>query len=148
MAGSNPTFDAAGFRSALRDVMTLGLPNDPADQPTFHFPTTVSYPPGTAVDEDGVALDPSVPKSKTTLDPVKVRCAVEYFDATPDELPVGTFRPTKLVLTMFEDEFALVKDAEEVVIGQDRYYLSHRPPPVGLYDVTVFQIVAYAIDEK
>lgn len=147
MAGSDPRFDLAQFNTAIRFAMQMGKPTNAEDQPEFRFPKTISYPPGTAVDEDGIAFDPTIARTTTQPPPVKVDCAFEFSDATPDELPVGTFRPTKVIITLLEEEYQQVADAEEVVIGGDRYYLSHEHPPLGLFDASIRQLTAYAIDE-
>lgn len=148
MAGTNPNFDAAGFRAGIRLAMQMGAPVKESDRVTFVFKETKTY--NVRTDPEGNPLDPfaqpvstTVPRANTQVD-----CALEFSDATADELPVGNFRPTKVVVTVFDTDYEVVKDAKELLIGGDRYLIGYERPPLGLFEVGMHQIVAFAIDES
>lgn len=148
MAGSNSAFDPALFRDAIQATMNMGLPTNTTEQPTFHFPTVRSYPVGTALDEDGFPFDPTITATVTTPPSKRVACAVEFTPVDSDELPVGTLRKTKAVLTLLDIDYTKIKNAHEVSLGKDRYIISYVQPPLGLFEVTVYQLTCYGKDEK
>jgi hypothetical protein len=147
MAGTNPAFDATTFRDGIRFAMNMGLPSNVADRPTFYFTSTVTYPLGTPLDENGVPFDPTVAPSVTTPPFVRVPCAVETSIALADELPVGMFRKAKATLTLLDQDYQLVKDATEVSLGGDRYVISDSEPPLGMFDVTIYRLICFGKDE-
>jgi hypothetical protein len=147
MAGTIDEFNRAQVEDALRFAMRMGAAPDPAQRATFLFRQVRVYPEGTLLDAEGTPLDPSVRAVVTTPDPVTVDCAVEFERATPEELPTGVRVPTRLVLTLLEDEYRQVRTAVRVRVGTDRYQLSYELPVVGLFDMAVHQIVAYAESE-
>jgi hypothetical protein len=148
MAGSSPDFDPAAFRDGIRFAMRLGAPVNVEDRPTFRFRRTRSYPPGTPLDQNGQPLDPTATPITVTPTPVQVDCAVEFSDVRPDELPAASLRPTKVVITLLDTDYELVKNATEVLLGGDRYLLMYRRPPMAIFDAGVHQIIGYAISES
>lgn len=148
MATSNPAFDPAVFRTAIQNTMNMGLPTTVSEQPTFYFAKTRSYPVGTALDEDGLPFDPTITPTITSPPAKRVPCAVEFTPVETDELPVGTLRKTKATLTLLDEDYKKIKDAIEVALGGDRYIISYLAPPLGLFEVTVYQLICYGKDEK
>jgi len=148
MAGRDPGFDRAAFEAGIRFAMTMGAPPDPAAQATFHFKSVRGYPPGTLVDSEGTALDPSIRATVTTAAPVRAECAVEFDDAAPDELPIGVRVPTRMNVTLLDAAWQRIRDAVAVTYGGDRYVISHRLGPYGLFDAAVHQLIAYAEAES
>lgn len=144
MAGTNPGFNAAEFRDGIKLAMNMGLPGVVTDRPTFHFKTVRSYPAGTRLNAEGEPFDPNTPILITEPPPVQIPCAVEVAQVTPEELPVGPFRQVKATITILDEQWPQVKDAYEVSLGGSRYVVSYTPPPVGLFDVTVYTFVCYA----
>lgn len=121
--------------------MQLGLPQEAKDRPTFYFRQTKTFPAGTVTDTEGVPLDPRIAATVTAPDPVQVPCAVEFSATSSDgETLVGTFRETHLTLTLLDVDFAQVKDAIEVAVGQVRYNIGYMAPPIGLGTATVYQL--------
>jgi hypothetical protein len=138
MAGTNPAFDAAAFRNGIHLAMSMGLPPDIADQPTFHFarPRTYDVP----VDEEGVPYDPTaqpLPLASGLRPAVKVLCAVEYYDAFGEIITFGSVTPSRVVLTLHDDDFTQVEGFTHVELGQERYVFRHWEVPIGLFDVGV-----------
>lgn len=141
MADAIPGFSPDVFRTNIHFAMQLGLPQATKDRPTFYFRTTKTFPVGTVTDTEGVPLDPRIAATVTAPDPVQVPCAVEFSaDRSDNESLVGTFRDTKVTLTLLDVDFAKVKDAIEVGIGQVRYNIGFLAPPIGLGQATVYQL--------
>ena len=147
MAGTTPDFSKTVVEDAIRFAMRMGAAPDPTQRATFLFRQVRTYPPGTLLDAEGTPLDPNVRAEVTTPDPVTVDCAVEFERATPEELPTGVRIPTRLVITLLENEYQQVRTAVRVRIGSDRYQIAYELPVVGLFDMAVHQIVAYAESE-
>lgn len=124
--------------------MQLGLPQNVEDRPTFYFREVHTFPLGTLLDSEGTPLDPRIAAVVTSPDPVQVPCAVEFApDRTDNETIVGTFRDTKVTLTILDVDFALVQDAIEVAIGKKRYNISDIAPPLGMGTATVYQLLCF-----
>lgn len=158
MAGSDPRFSAGKFREAITFAMRMGSPTRPEDRATFHFRKKRVYPPGTKLDQEGKPLNPSIRATYEGPEDLMLKeVAVEHQDASPDELPVGTRIPTRVVLTMLDEEYNLIKEraaegdeefAIDVSLGGDRYRIGYRRPPMALFDAGVRQVVCYAIEES
>lgn len=145
MAGTNSGFSADGFRAGIRFAMTMGAPPTAADQLTFGWNAAKST---TATrDGEGVPFDPTAAVTATTPTPVKSTCAVEYLDAAGEPTPFGVVIPSKLRITLLDEEYATVGDADFVVMGGDKYLRSHEPPSLGLFDVGVHQIIFMSENE-
>lgn len=150
MAGTDARFNAGQFRDAIRFAMQMGAPNKTQDKATFLFKKTRTWPPGTRLDQEGRPFDPTVTPVLTGKDPVVLdNVAVEFAPARPEEVEVGNFRPTKVELTLLDEDWELVKDAIEVSLeGGDRYAISYEKPVNGLFEVDVHTFVAFARDES
>lgn len=138
---------ATRFRDGVHLAMSFGQPPNAEDQPKFLFAASLTYPPGTALDQEGKPLDPTIEPTATTQNSITVPCAVEFQTATADELPVGSFRPTKATITLLDEDYVQVKDATDVVLGGDTYLIGYKPPPLGAGPVTVYQFVCFARQE-
>lgn len=146
MAGTVPGFNPDEVRAGLRLAMTVGLPVVEADQPTFFFPRPGSTT-GNA-DEDAVPFDPTRRRVLAPPTSVRVPCAVEYFDNQGKIENFGVLVPSKVELTLLDQEYAQVKGFEYVVIGGNRYWYSRTAPPLGLVSVGVFIIYCNAEDQS
>lgn len=157
MAGTYDRFPRQVVEDGIRFAMRMGAPNQVKDQATFHFRAQRVYPPGTRLDQEGKPLNSSIRGEVVHPDPLVLEeVAVEHDDAAPGALPVGTKRPTKVTLTLLQGEYDLIKEraqeadeefAYEVSLGDDRYRIGYRKPPIGLFDMTVHQLVCYAMGE-
>lgn len=148
MAGTDPRFDAAAFRQNITFAMEMGLPNDPDDQPTFFFKRQKQWPSGTVLDQEGNALDPNVAPVYVNPAPVKVPCAVELETGTIEEISVGQFVSTRMIITLLDEHYDTVKNAIAVEHSGDRYKIRYERPKLGLFDVNVHQFVCTAEDES
>jgi hypothetical protein len=129
-------FDAAGFREGILTAMTLGAPPDVNDQALFHFPNQLVY--NAVIDGDNVPFDPAATVTNVTPAPVRIDCAIEYFDAENQPSGFGLLAPTRIAVTMLDDAYAKVAGCGYVVIAGDRYDYRRTEPPVGLFDVAVW----------
>ena len=148
MAGTDSVFDATTFRDGILYAMNMGMPNLDSDKCTFYFKTVRVFPPGTPLDDNGEPYDASIAPTETEPTPVIVPVAVEFGTVeSPDELPAGVLRHTKVTLTILDTYWDQVSDAIEISLGADRYFIDYEKPVVGLFDVDVHQLVCYAKDE-
>lgn len=157
MAGTNPNFNAAEVRDALHFAMEMGSPNRVRDKATFYFRQTSVW-----VDEDGIVVEnprldqdgnpfrPDLHSEPLGRAPVTLdRVAVDFGMAKPEELEVGSFRPTRVEITILDEEWSQIHEAIQVsLVRGDRYYISYEKPVVGLFDIDVHELVCYALESK
>ena len=154
MAGTNASFNATEFRDAIHFAMQMGTPPDATIAPVFVFPPgAVTYwkngaevlnPP---LDRDGFPFDPEIEKVVVPAKRVSVPCAVEYVKADADELPVGSFRPIKAIVTLLDVDYAQVAGCRSMIANSDTYAYGYEPGAAGLFEVGIHTIVFYAIQE-
>lgn len=145
MAGTNSSFNADKFRTAIRFAMTMGAPPAADDQLIFCWNPTVTT--AATRDGEGVPFDPAATITRTTPTPVTKPCAVEFVDAAGDPTAFGVVIPTKVKVVLLDEDYAAVKTADFVVLGGDKYIRSHEPPATGLFDVGAHTIVFVAENE-
>lgn len=150
MAGSDPRFDANAFRTNIRFAMTMGLPNTVAERATFRWTVVRTF---AKDDASGAPLDWGTTATTTVTNPdVQVECAVEFGVAAAENTNVGTFDTSRAVITVLDEEFALLTVnnvlADRVLLGGNTYEVDYVGPPLGLFDVTVYQIYCKAPDES
>lgn len=148
MAGSNAAFDPAVFRTAIRNTMLMGIPGASQDKPTFQWSIARDY----AIDDpaDSPYDWTSAPTSTVVHPDIQVACAVE-FSARPagsQQTIIGEFDTSRVILTLLDEDYALVKGADLVLMGGNTYTIEFVAPPMGLFDVTVYQIYCQARDES
>jgi hypothetical protein len=145
VASTSGDFDAASFRDAIRFVYTMAAAPVSEDQVYFHFESVLVY--NVPVDQDGRPFDPDATVVRTTPTAVQVPCAVEYVDAENQPTSFGLLSPSKVKITLLDQDYALVKDAIYVVIAGDRYNYRRTFPPSGLFDVGLFDMLFVAENE-
>lgn len=151
MAGSTADFgatEAAEFIREVTGVMVMGLPNDAADKPTFHWATAKTYAKA-SVDGRPLTWD-SAPTSSTPRAPVQAICAVELLDTAgnPVETPIGDFSADQARLTFFPEEWGKVENFDWVTLGPSKYVWGKRLPTSGLGPVDIIQVVVQADDQS
>lgn len=140
-------FNAARFRSAIRNVMTMGLPNSTAEQATFRWTPVRTF------DPESPAHDPygwtQTATSTTTHADVIVPVAVELSSRPTGsvETSLGEFDVTWAKLTVLDTDFAFVDGADQVILGGGTYEIQFVEPPQGLFEVTIYTVHARARDE-
>jgi hypothetical protein len=139
MAGSNPAFNAANFRTQIRAAMTMGESNDIPMQTTWVFGEQTEYliqDPGDNPYDWGAT--PTADVLQTTI---VVPSAVTFVAGTVEGTPVGEFDASHATLLLLDEDYALVAEATSVIISGNVYDID--PPgwiEQGLFDVSVFQV--------
>lgn len=151
MAGSDASFDPGGFRSAIKATMQMGVPTDLNDRLVWHFRNITSYPTQdpalkpydwTVAPTFDVPSDPDLPTGEHIVD-----YALEFARSTPQESEVGAFDATRLVVTLLDVDYEQIKQADYATIGRVHYDIDYTGPPMGLFEVTVYQVFLTARDQ-
>lgn len=138
-------FDADAVRAGLRLAMTVGLPTATADQPTFFMPQSSTST--NTLDQTGVPFNPTASVAKSTRITHQVPCAIEYRDGSGKLTPFGEVVPSKVVLTLLDQDYTTVQGFEFVVITGQRYFYDHTEPGQGLIDVGIWKVHCRSEDE-
>lgn len=144
------SFSASEFRDSIRFAMNMGLPENEAERCTFRWTTERTY---ATADSGGNPYDFSAePEETITRDDVLVPAAVEFSGGasggSTNGTGVGTFFPARATITLLDEDYALVEGADQVVLGGNTYRVKYVGPPLGLFDVTVYQVFAQAVSES
>lgn len=143
--GGSQGFNASEFRDAIHFAMQMGAGLDETEQVTFYFESTYA---GTSnKDGQGVPFAVDAALTPTTPDPIRRDVAIEYFDAEGQPTGFGPLTPSRLALTLLDEEYVDVKDAKWVVVHGDRYNYSRTEPPQALFDVGVYVMHFKSEDE-
>ncbi len=149
MAGTSASFNATKTRNEFRSVMRMGMPTDVAQQLTWRWRDIEGYVPddpagepydwtdAPVVDEPG---NPTVPGGSLI---VPYALEVLGSGATVDTA-VGQLDFTRALVTLMEDDWEQVADADFCTCGNTRYTIEVQPPHVGLFDLTVVQVLIQA----
>lgn len=151
MAGTDPDFDAAEARAEFRAVMTMGMPTAVADQLKWRWRRTKGYVPD---DPAGNPYDwttaPVVdvagnPADTDGDDTVIVPYALEVLGTGDDAATsVGVLDFTRARVTLLDEDYAKVADADYCTCGRRTYTIDFGPPAVGLFDLTVHTVLLEA----
>lgn len=148
MAGTNAAFNSTLFRSAIKSAMNMGLPEDTAQRATFRWTPVRAF----GVEDPGSKPYnwSSTPTSEVLHADVQIDCAVEFSSrpAGSRDTVVGQFDTSRAILTILDEDFPSIEGATHVLLGGNTYEIQFVAPPMGLFDVTVYQIYADALDES
>lgn len=146
MVGTDPRFNAAAFRSAIKNTMRMAAPADVSDRATFRWRPARTYT------YDDPASRPynwtATPVSETVPADVQVDVAVEFTGGSERQTALGQFDASKVTLTLLDEDYEQVRGADEVLLGGNTYEVDFVAPPIGLFDVTVYQVFCSARDES
>lgn len=148
MAGTNSKFPTQKFKDAIYFAMAMGKPDDPLKQVIFKWLPEKTY----------VRTDPAgrpysfdaTPTTTITHDDITVPLAVE-FSARPAgsrDTPIGQFDTSRAILTMFEEDYELVKTADYCVIDGNTYDINFDAPQINLFDAGIVSVHCEARDES
>lgn len=132
-------FPANRFREAIRGVWVMAATPD-QQRLRFGFNEKVTTT-GTSIDGEGVAFDPTVRLNRVTPDPIVVPCGIEYRSDPTEATPFGNLAQPRLVVTLFDEDWALIEDADWVEIEDERYTYLYDEPPTGLFTVGLHTLV-------
>lgn len=150
MAGTDSRFSAADFRANIHFAMTMGLPGTTADRATFQWDTAKIF---THEDTGRKPFDwTASPVTSTVYPDVLIPVAVEFSGPGLENTGVGGFNTANAVITVLDVDYALLTVgsvfANRVLLGGNAYQIDFVAPPLGLFDVTVYQIHCKALDES
>ena len=148
MAGTFPGGGADRFRDGIRFAMEMGAPPEEANQATFIFPPVLEYVEGEKVDASGVPFSADVPVREKRPDPVRVPCAVEFYDERGQQSNLGDIHATRVKVLLLDEEYEKVKGCEAVLLGGDTYLYRYTTPPSGLFSVGIFELWFFAERER
>lgn len=147
MAGSNSGFDADGFREGIRFAMTMGLPEDESQRATFYFAPARTL--DGKIDSNDLPLDWAADiVDDDTPDPVTVPVAFEMDSRANEQTAAGRFDTPTVTITVLDEDYADIEGASYCVIGDATYDIEFVGPPLGLFDVTIYQLFLRARDER
>lgn len=126
--------------------MEFGLPSATSDQPSFFMPQTTTSV-GNVLDDEGVPFDPAVTPTLSTLVKKQVKCAVEYVDGDGKVEAFAVIVPSKIKVTLLDQEYVQVQGFSFVVIKGQKYYYQRTEPPVALGTVDVYTVYCRAEDD-
>lgn len=151
MAGTNPAFNATTFRNAIKTAMQMGAPTSTSQQVTFHWTTRYDYSEDDA-DSSGYSWSwDATPVSTNAPADVRIDCAVEFEGGNEDDTTMGRFDNLRGVITVLDTDWPSLsiggRMADQVTIDGSTYRILYVLPPIGLFEVTVYQIAIEAEDE-
>lgn len=151
--GADVGFSGDVFRENIRFAMEMGAPTSTQEQVSFCWKREKTYNPqdhgrrpysfdqATVTDEPG---NEDIPGGSTT-----VTCAVEFVprNSTGTDNQIGAFSAPRVVLTLLDEEYATIEGFDYAIIDGATYEPEFTAPPLGLFDVTVYQVHLTAADE-
>lgn len=147
------TFDAANFRSQIKLVMGMGMPEDPAQRLTWHWNPNNTYPVADPANEPydwSEAPTTSAPGNLAApTGQLQVDYALQFMPARNTEgtsTVLGDFDITRAVVTMLDVDYAQIAGADYATVGPTIYEIDFSAPPEGLFDVTVYTVYLHARD--
>lgn len=145
--GFGAGFDAAKFRAAIEDTMTMGLPNATSERATFRWLPDQEW---SVHDQRGKPYNwTATPTTNTQHADVRIPVAVEFSSNARNagETTVGSFNEPRVIVTVLDTHFAEVDGADLIIFDNNTYKIEFVAPPIGLFGVTIYQIFARAVDE-
>lgn len=142
-------FVASEVRDALRFAMNMGLPETPSERVTFRWSSDKQY---NVADNAGNPYDfTATPAVNNSRPDVQIDAAVEFMAATAMVSETGTvfggFQTPSAVITVLDEDYPSVEGADKVLLGGDTFNVVYVAPPIGLFDMTIYQIHARARDK-
>lgn len=108
----------------------------------------VTVAPSGAVDAQGVPFNAGMQVQRPARTVVTgVPCAIEYQDQTGVFGPLGLTSPSRVVLTLLDQDYAQVKGFEFCVIGGIRYDYLRTETPKALVTVGLYRVHCAAEDQ-
>lgn len=156
MAGSDPRFNAAAFRTAIQSTMQMGFPDEQSQQITWVWVPEYKY--NSTPDPGGFPLDWSAAEIKTTEDiaPIIVNCAVQFTATTTTSriggTDLGVMDVENAIVTLLDVDYdSLVTHGSGVFpqrasLNGSVYVTQFIGPPFGIFDVTLYTVYLQSVD--
>lgn len=157
MAGTDPRFDAARFRTAIKNAMVMGFPNETEKQITWTWDVERTF---VTADSGGFPLDWSAAQvdEESDIADLIVDCAVKF---TPvggasrvggTELGIMDVANVEATLLDVDYDALLVHGGgrfpNKAMLDGNVYVVQFVAPPFGLFEVNVYSVALQAIDES
>lgn len=127
----------------------MAAPNAVADKAWFFWPDEPVYDQDVPRDAAGRPYNLTAETaSNNTHEEVQVNVAVEHVERSPHGTALGQIDSPRIVITMLDEDYALVIGAIGVRLGGNDYEIDYWAPPNGLFGVDVFTAYAHARDES
>lgn len=147
-------FDEAGFREAIKQTMKMGMPEDPAQRLIWKWRRDRTYNPQDRIRKPYTWTQPPITDQPGNPDEPDGELSVDYameFSARGSqgdaETALGRFNTSRATVTLMDQDYELIKDADYCILGGAEYEIDFVGPPMGLFAVTVFQVYIKARDE-
>lgn len=152
MQDTNGTpFIASEFRSVIKTTMRMGIPEAPEERLIWHFNPVKAYSPQDAALKPYDYSTPPVldqPSDPDNPDGSKVvDYALEFASGTSLEADIGRFDTSRAVVTLLDVDYEEIRNADYAMIGRTYYEIKFVGPPLGMFDVTVYQVYLNARDQ-
>lgn len=151
--GFGTGFDAATFRTAIKNTMKMGSPNTVEQKATFRWKTFRAF---SGSDSSGKPwVKDAVPVYEVSYPDVQIDCAVEFITRSTlsGGTAVGDFDTPRAIITVLDVDYVKIAQTSEtdgadlVLLGGATYKIDFVAPPIALFDVDVYQIHCSAVDE-
>lgn len=151
------SFNAATVRSGLKFAMQMGLPGTVSERVTFFWEPEKTFVDADTTGQpydfaDAAATTVSAADTPASL---SVPVAVEFLSRGTDSdiTRIGDFDTPRIKLTLLDDEYAELTDVnlglpDGVTVDGSTYEIEYWAPPVGLFDLTVYEAYCLARDES
>lgn len=156
MAGSDTRFNAAKFRNGIRFATQMGFPEDSSKQFTWHWTPKRTY---ARPDSGGFPLEWKAIEVTSEVDVTDLIVDVAVsFKALGSATRIGgtaagIFDVASITATLLDEDFATILAhgsgnlPDEATVEGTVYVVQIWKPPVGLFDVTIYQAILQATDE-
>ena len=156
MAGTDARFPAAKFRTAIKNAMRMGAPEDTNKRVTFHWRVDKTFQ---RKDSGGDPISwTATPVTVDNPPDVQVDCSLTFTGqksgtrTAPDGTAVAEFDTTHGVITLLDVDYAQIfsggRRADQVVIDRDTYDIQFVAAPYALFDVTCYDLHIESVDES
>jgi hypothetical protein len=137
-------FDEAGFRTAIRETMRMGMPQDVAEQLVWKWSRTKTFTPQDRIKKPYDWTQNPVTDTPGNPDEPDGELIVDYaLEFTPRrelQTDVGQFNLAQVIVTLMDADYEQIKTADYAMIGDVHYLIDYVGPPMGLFAATVFQV--------
>lgn len=140
-------FDAAVVRDAIGFAMKMGMPQVESERVKFVFLPTSTYD---RQDPTGTPYEFTSEAEVVTGEyrEVEVPVAMEFISRSSQgrDTSMGFIMPSHVEIYIMDEHIDLVREADAVLIDGGRYRIMSWPPPVGLFDFTLYPVLVEAVD--
>lgn len=142
-------FNSAAFRDAIEFTMKMGMPDGDTERVKFVFRKQETF---AKEDPTGNPYDWTAPATAVLSEyrEVEIPIAMEFVSRISQgrDTSMGFLLPAHVEIYIMDNHIDQVRGADELIIDQNRYRITAWPPPIGLFDFTLYPLMAEAVDES